>query len=569
MKHKFINNLILSTSWLAYFYNIDAREVVFPFPTPSMESLYIPKSIELLLQRTNLNGETRSTHSLTLQNYEEIFSISQLSNDSEGACLKFNKLYIQDTQGPIILIGNITPRSGGGIYTSNNLEITNSNRFIIFSNNLARSTAIAVRSNYGGAISSRYLDIKNNRAPIYFLRNSSVSSGGAIMAGKTFNLSDNTSSCVFFDNVAISDTSLGGALRLEQFNCMNNLGDTVFVNNQSGSGGAISAIYDCLFSGNLGNIIFKNNLAICTTNDNEFSGGAIAARNIILENNKGITSFHNNSSAVHGGACRCVKFIIRNNNDVYFTNNSCQLGGAIIVLGSGCGIELSADKGNIIFNNNLSMSSANKIRRNAIYIGSSNAASIQFGAKLGHHILFYDPIEHELDTSNNMIINPNSEDLGCVIFSGATVNDNLKTEDNLFSKCKNTIELKNGVLAIENDAGIATYKFIQTGGLVCLGTGGTLTTRENVSNNKAADLKLNNLGLILPQLLSSKAKAAKLWIYPSKTTQNAVDSFQENIEASISVSGDLILANEEGHSPYDDADLSSAITRIPPLVSSR
>ncbi|MFJ1509079.1 polymorphic outer membrane protein middle domain-containing protein [Chlamydia crocodili] len=563
MKHKFINNLILSTSWLAYFYSIDAREVIVPSPMPSVEYFYIPESIELLLQGTNLTGKTRSSDSLTLQNYEEIFSISQLSNDSAGACLKCNKIYIQDTQGSIILIGNITPRSGGGVYADNNLEIRNNNKFIIFSNNLARSTAIEVRSNMGGALYTRYLDITNNKEPIYFLRNAATSNGGAIMAGKTFNLSDNLSSCIFYDNETLSDGS-GGALRLEYFNCKRNYDDILFINNQSGSGGAISSLYDCHFSDNLGNIIFKNNIAFSTGNNN-ISGGAIEARTITLENNKGITSFHNNSSAVYGGACKCVKFIIRSNNDVYFTNNSSQLGGAIIVIGNGCSVDLSADNGNIIFNNNLSLSSANTIYRNAIHIGSSNSTSTQFGAKIGRHILFYDPIEHNLPTSNNMLINPNSEDQGCVIFSGATVIDALKTEDNLFSKCKNTIELKNGVLAIENDAGIATFKFVQTGGLICLGTGGTLTTRENASNNQAADLQLNNLGLILPQLLSSKAKAAKLWIYPSKTTQNSTDSFQENTQASISVSGDLILANEEGYSPYDDTDLSSGITRIPLL----
>ncbi|MEF9496537.1 MULTISPECIES: polymorphic outer membrane protein middle domain-containing protein [Chlamydia] len=564
MKHKFINNLILSTSWLAYFYSIDAREIVLPYPTTSVESLYIPKSIELLLQKTNLTGKTHSSDSLTLQNYPEIFSISQITNDSAGASLRCNKLYIQDTQGPIILIGNITPRSGGGIYTDNNLEITNSDKSIIFSNNLARSTAVEVRSNHGGAIHTRYLDIKNNKEPIYFLRNSTSASGGAIMAAKIFNLSDNKSSCIFYDNQSLSDTGLGGALRLEHFNCTNNYGDTLFVNNQSGTGGAISAIYDCLFSGNQGNIIFKNNVAFSTGN-NDISGGAIAARNVTLENNTGITSFHNNSSAVHGGACRCVKFIVRNSNDVYFTNNSSQLGGAIIVMDSGCGIELSADKGNIVFNNNLSITPTDIIRRNSIYIGSSNSSIVRFGAKLGHHILFYDPIEHELPTSNNMIINPNIEDQGCVIFSGATVSDAIKTENNLFSKCKNTIELKNGVLAIENDAALATFKFIQTGGIICLGTGGTLTTREKDTNNKAADLQLSNLGLILPQLLTSKAKAAKLWIYPTKTTQNSTDSFQENTAAAIYVSGDLLLTNEEGHSPYDDTDLSRGITRIPLL----
>ncbi|WP_375793529.1 autotransporter domain-containing protein [Chlamydia sp. 12-01] len=563
MKHKFINNLILSTTWLAYFYSIDAREVLLTYPTPSIESLYFPKSIDLLLHRTNLRGKIRSTGPVTLQNYEDIISIAQIANNSQGACLKCDKLYIRDTQGPIIIVGNITPNSGGGIYVTNNIEITNSNKLVFFSNNLSRSTAAGDTQNYGGALCTRYLDITHNKDPIYFLRNASISHGGAIMAGKTFNLSDNRSYCIFYDNETLSNGS-GGAIRLEHFNCKNNWGDTLFINNQSGTGGAISAIYDCNFSGNLGNIVFKNNVAFFTGGDNT-SGGAIEARNVTFENNEGSISFHNNASVVHGGACKCVKFIVRNNKDVYFINNSSQLGGAIIVLGKGCGIELSADKGNIIFNNNLSLSSANTMRRNSIYIGSSNSATTQFGAKLGRHILFYDPIEHELGTPNSMLINPNVEDLGCVIFSGATVVDALKTESNLFSKCKNTIELKNGVLAIENDAGIATYKFVQTGGTVCLGTGGTLTTIENASNDQAANLQLSNLGLILPQLLSSRAKAAKLWIYPSKTTQNSVDSFQENTQASIHVSGDLVLTNEEGHSPYDDTDLSSGITRIPLL----
>ncbi|AAP05024.1 polymorphic outer membrane protein middle domain-containing protein [Chlamydia caviae] len=552
MKHKFIYNLIFSIS-LAYFYNIDAREVVLLAPLPSENSLYIPQSLEFLLQKTNLTGQTQSSESLSLKNYEDIFAISQMTTDSEGASVKCSNLYIQDTQGHIILIGNISPRSGTGIYTNRDLEISNSNQVIVFSNNLARSTALDQnRSLDGGTINSRFLDIKNNNAPIYFLRNAAYSKGGAIMSGERFDLSGNKSSCIFCDNATLAVDSQGGALRAQDFNCINNLGDIVFNNNQSKSGGALSVNTTCLFSENQGNLIFKNNRTMSMHDGN---GGAIDAKNTAIANNKGIISFHNNSSSYRGGAIKGAVCTIYNNNDIFFTNNSAQEGGAILIAGGGCSLTLSADKGNIVFNNNLSIS-PNKIYRNAVCIASD--ADFVVGAKLGQHILFYDPIEHDHNATNPMLINPDVEDHGCVIFSGATVDSHLKTENNLFSKCKNTIELKNGVLAIENDAGLATYKFIQTGGLVCLGSGGTLTTREK-DNNKNSTLQLTNLGLILPQLITSKAETAKLWIYPSATG----NTFQENTLASITVSGDLILTNEEGHSPYDDVNLSRGITRVP------
>ncbi|MEF9496534.1 polymorphic outer membrane protein middle domain-containing protein [Chlamydia sp. 04-14] len=549
---------LLAFSSLAFITSLEARDLSFPFIVPSIN---LPSSeiLKSYVEETNLLGNTRGIASLTLDGYQKLIASSQITIE-QGAVLNCFDLNICNTQGPMIFVNNSTQKRGGTFQTEN-LQIDNNNGFILFSNNSAKNSNTNINasiSSPGGAIRTERLRITNNKRPIYFLMNSSSTDGGAIRTTNII-LSNNEAPCLFYSNVSLWDTGGGGAIMTNSFESSNNSDDILFIDNRAGTGGGIISYGGCSFSRNQGNIVFSNNVTSNLSEVNNSNGGGITASSLAFTGNSGKIIFQNNSSTGLGGACQCSSLNISENHDIYFLDNSAEKGGAI----SSGSLSISADYGNVTFSNNLCLPASGDIYRNAINVG--NNSKIELGAKYSRSILFYDPIEYDNTGSNHMIINPQSDHQGCVVFSGATVYDDLKTEKNLFSQSKTKVELKNGVLAIEDGAGIATYQFEQTGGRLCLGSGGTLAAKEQSSSVKNATATITDLGLNLPSLLSG-SQPAKLWIYPSATTTaGAATTFAENTDASITLSGNLTLTDEEGNSPYDTLDLSQGRNHIPLL----
>ncbi|WP_375793526.1 autotransporter domain-containing protein [Chlamydia sp. 12-01] len=544
--------------------SIEARDLIFPSIIPSLGLPSLPDSLEAYMEETNLLGNTRGHASLTLNNYDKLIASAQIAIE-QGTVLECINLNIYNTQGPMIFVNNSTQEKGGTFF-ADNVQIANNNGFILFSNNSAKNSNTNINASifsWGGAMSADNVGIIHNKRPIYFLMNSSTLDGGAIYAANV-TLSDNKAPCIFYNNISIWDTNRGGAIRTTNFNSSENTNDIFFINNRAGSGGGIAAYGNCSFYKNKGNIVFTNNIACNLSSMDKSEGGGITTSSLSFIENSGKIIFQSNSSTGLGGACQCGPLTIKENHDVYFIDNSAEIGGAI-----NCGsIFISADYGNVIFNNNRCLLTDGDTYRNAIKL--KNDAAMELGAKYSQAILFYDPLEYDNTGTNHIVINPRSDHQGCIVFSGATVNGDLRTEKNLFSQSKNKIELKNGVLAIEDGAGIATYQFEQTGGRLCLGSGGTLAAKEQSSSAKTATATITDLGLNLPSLLSG-SQPAKLWIYPAATTTTdastsvTTTTFAENPDASIILSGNLTLTDEEGNSPYDTLNLSQGKNHIPLL----
>ncbi|MFJ1509075.1 polymorphic outer membrane protein middle domain-containing protein [Chlamydia crocodili] len=550
---------LLALFSLTFITSLEARDLSFPFIIPSLGLPSFPDSLEAYMEETNLLGNTRGATSLTLDGYQKLIASAQLTI-SQGAVLDCHNLDICNTQGPMIFVNNSTQKAGGTFF-ANKLQISGNNGFILFSNNSARNSSTDINASIfslAGAIRADQLGITNNKQPVYFLMNSSVTDGGAIQTTNTITLSDNKAPCLFYSNLSLWDTGRGGAIRTNSFESSKNTKDILFIDNRAGTGGGIASYGGCTFSNNQGNIVFSNNVSSNLGGTNNSNGGGITANSLGFTGNSGKIIFQNNSSTGSGGAVQCSSLNISENHDIYFLDNSAEKGGAI----SSGSLSISADYGNVTFSNNLCLPVSGDIYRNAINVG--NNSKIELGAKYSRAILFYDPIEHD-GTGSSIVINPHSDHQGCVVFSGATVYEDLKTEKNLFSQSKTKVELKNGVLAIEDGAGIATYQFEQTGGRLCLGSGGTLAAKEQSDSVKTATATITDLGLNLPSLLSG-SQPAKLWIYPSATTTaGATTTFAENTAASITLSGNLTLTDEEGNNPYDTLDLSQGRNHIPLL----
>lgn len=137
---------------------------------------------------------------------------------------------------------------------------------------------------------------------------------------------------------------------------------------------------------------------------------------------------------------------------------------------------------------------------------------------------------------------------------------------NFFSYLQNTYELHNGVLAIEDNAGIACYQLFQQGGTVRLGQGGIVTTNQKASTtSNGSNIILNNIAINLPSILKANAQPPKIWVYPASSTTSNVTTYTEDNNPTITLSGPLSVTNEDNASPYDSTDLSLALKRVPLL----
>ncbi|KZN27738.1 polymorphic outer membrane protein middle domain-containing protein [Chlamydia pecorum] len=470
---------------------------------------------------------------------------------------------------------NISYRDGGGIYAAGTCSIINNNNFW-FMQNLAigSENQSSISANYGGAIKAANCIISNNYGTCNFLNNIAATQGGAI-SSTTISITNNTGNITFKDNSVRGDNN-GGALFATTMTISENTGTVVFANNLAENGGACYSTNNFSLTNNSGPVLFFNNHSFYK-GGYEGGGGAIHSNSIIIENNKSPIIFSDNLSATNGGACYFTSLSIQNNGPITFFRNGACWGGAILcTLNSN--LLISADYGDIIFEQNYALNPSSssplssvrtKSRRNSMHLLSLQTA--QLSARQGYSLKLYDPIEHLYAMSTPFLFNPAPYHQGTILFSGATVDKNTTEQENFFSYLQNTYELHNGVLAVEDNAGIACYQLLQQGGVIRLGQGGIVTTNTTASTNNSqassvgSQITLNNIAINLPSIFKANAQPPKIWVYPASSTTSNVTTYTEDNNPTITLSGPLSVTNENNTNPYDSTDLSLALKRVPLL----
>ncbi|WP_348663820.1 polymorphic outer membrane protein middle domain-containing protein [Chlamydia vaughanii] len=340
------------------------------------------------------------------------------------------------------------------------------------------------------------------------------------------------------------------------------------------SGGAIAA-KNLNITNNPGPIIFRKNYP-------SGSGGAIYCKEVctIANNPQGIL-FHHNTDYKFSGAISAGSLIIRDNGPVLFLNNHSLAGGTIYNQGDASLFYLSADYGNIIFNGNDSRHNG-ILRKNAIV--SSPGLNLQVGARKGRKVAFFDPVEHEAQSTEGVTFNPENFHLGTVLFSSKNIPlDSTQIKD-FSSFFRILVKLAHGVLAIEDKARVGFFNFTQDSGTT-LRLGNASVVQTNVSpditttaagatkptvtpgTTAGCTLSIDQLALNLPSLCQEDAQAPKIWIYPTATTTgsgtSATTNYTEDSNPNVTISGPLTLLDSDNQDPYDSVDLSKDITGIP------
>lgn len=439
-------------------------------------------------------------------------------------------------------------------------------------------------NNGGGGITGQNVTISNTLGPITFQDNFTNSYGGAIFSNGNCSISNNKNSCSFIsnasylnsgDNSASNKTTKGGAINSTQaVSLTGNAGPITFANNSTGQAGGAICAANCTISNNQSLVTFKNNRCSYLVGYSGSSGGAIyCSDSCTITNNPQGVVFANNSTNTNGGGISTKNLTIQNNGPVIFTRNSACWGAALISQGSTKAtpgqFNLSADQGDIIFCENFNGEASYK--RNALH--STVGLSLQIGARQGYRVAFYDPLENGHVSDTGVALNPQSYHTGTVLFSRPTSATPTETSSNYTSELKNTTTLANGTLAIENGAIVAIYKLDQTTnnqqGTVRLGSGGVLTTTNGVSwnaqnntqagNTQNCTINLQRLALDLPSLLKQDAELPKIWVYPTASG----NTYTEDSNPTITLSGPLSLVDSNNNSPYDSLDLSQNLTRVP------
>lgn len=579
--------LIFGSSFLGF-----AREVpspIFLIPTPVPDP-----TEESLTAKVSLIGDTHNLTSCYLDNLKCIFAFLQ-KTANQGAVITISDiLSLEDTQQEgISFVKNSTLESGGAIGYANpntpTVEIRDTQGPVIFENNACfrsfswGSTTVPPQVKEGGAIHAQDIYINNNQNVVGFIKNFSYGQGGAISAADAFVVKNNQSCVLFMDNICLQTTAAGkgGAIYAAGSNSFeNNKNDLLFISNSCCAGGAIFSP-SCSLIGNIGNTIFYNNRCfknVETASTEDSDGGAIKVTNRLdITGNGGKIFFCENITKNYGGAIYAPLIYLENNGPTYFLHNIANnKGGAIYINGTaGSSSKISADKHPIIFNNNMvtnvtnadgTSTTANPPRRNAIMI-ESNSGGIEFGAGQGQNLIFYDPIQVP-NAGVSIDFNKDTSHVGCVVFSGATVNSADISPINLQTKTPATLTLSNGFLYIEDRAQLSVNQFAQVGGVIALGNGAIFSCYKN-GNNTDASVTLNSIGLHLPSILKNGAEAPLLWVEPTSTTTNNSTTYTADTAATFSLdNAKLSLVDENGNPPYESTDLTHALSAYPVLTIS-
>lgn len=291
--------------------------------------------------------------------------------------------------------------------------------------------------------------------------------------------------------------------------------------------------------------------------DSNYGGGAIFCFSCNITNNSKGVIFQNNVSRRNGGAIYTHNLKIQDNGPVLFLNNTSNWGAGIQNHGTNSQFYLSADQGDIVFKRNIAVKNDS---RNAIH--STPQLNLQIGARQGYSVKFYDPIENEHPSNTALIFNPQSYHSGTVLFSGSDVSPSESSNANNYtSLIQNTAKIAYGTVACEDKAILRVYKMTQEQGVLRLGNGAVISTNVNATSKTTAGctLTLSRLALNLPSILVQGAQAPKIWIYPNVSS----NSYTEDNNPTVTLSGPLLLLNSDNEDPYDSLDLSRGITRIP------
>lgn len=511
----------------------------------------------------SLPGFSRDeTQNIVLSEQNRRLLLYGLFSNNFGGAIYCNNIEIVNNPYGFYVGNNTSCKDGGAICAAGTCSITNNNNFWFIQNLAARLNLSNVSQNLGGAIKAVTCIISNNYGSGFFVNNISENNGGVIHSTTT-SITNNTKDITFINNSTRAQA--GGAIFASTSIAISeNKGALTFTRNRGGDGSACFAGNTCSLTNNSGPITFAHNFAF--SKGSSKNGGAIKADNIFLENNTSPIIFKDNQSAENAGACYFASLTIRNNGPVSFLRNRACWGGALLNYTGGTFI-LSADNGDITFNENYSFNVNNTTPPYRNCCHWTQGLNVTLGARAGYNIKFYDPIEHKYLTNTAVRFNPESYHLGTILFSGATVDKNYTHEQNFFSYLQNTYELHNGVLAVEDNAKISCYQLLQRGGTLRLGQSGAITTGPKASpaNTVGSNIELNNIAINLPSIFKANAQPPKIWVYPSSTTTSNVTTYTEDNNPTITLSGPLSVTNEDNASPYDSTDLSLALKRVPLL----
>ncbi|MFJ1509080.1 polymorphic outer membrane protein middle domain-containing protein [Chlamydia crocodili] len=517
-----------------------------------------PYGIDQILKRSPMSvGELHNQNAdidITNQKY---FCVNYQYNRGSGGAVTAQTLNITKNIGPIIFRENITNDNGGAI-SSTNCNITYNKQACCFINNMANVLIDQSNVRSGGAIKCSQLVISDNVGQCQFLNNTASLSGGAIKTDNDVSITNNYGEIILRNNKCLKEDSYGGCIHSANCSITSNYAPITLIDNQAGCTGGIYVTGTCTISHNSGIVKFLNNSS--TRQNNPAGGGAIYCNTCTITNNPQGLIFQNNTSKCNAGTIYAQDLTIKDNGPILFINNSSTWGAAIQNRGNTSNFYLSADLGDIVFKRNFCFNSSGSYR-NALH--STPNLNLQIGARQGHSVKFYDPIENGHPSSSVLIFNPESYHLGTVLFSGADVSPNNTNFADLQSQMRNISKIAHGVLAVEDRAALAIYKITQDEGTLRLGNSAVITTIKNATSNQqttvGCTLTITKLALNLPSILTKGAQAPKIWIYPSVSSNN----YTEDDNPTITISGPLTLLNSDNEDPYDSLNLSSGITRIP------
>ncbi|MEF9496538.1 MULTISPECIES: polymorphic outer membrane protein middle domain-containing protein [Chlamydia] len=570
--------LTSSFAGLSLVLEASSKKSTCPFQSFGYEQLLCPEIFpDIPDEQNTLEGLSRSTGTITVENYKNIICSQQLSNKS-GGVFDAASVILRNITDDIKFISNITAQKGGAIYTTGNCSITeNSAKQYFISNQSIAPATTSSSTNYGGAICcGGTLELSKNRGAICFAYNTARIRGGAISSDRDFKISGNSAPILLMNNLAFhlvyvssgnkTTNAQGGAIYCQNCEISDNSAPVCITSNTSPVGGACHATSTVTIKNNSDLIFFANNSGVCDRPLGAISsGGAISATTIKIEDNSGPICFNNNIVDRNGGALWCQTLTIKNNSSVQFINNRSKWGAAFLIKNNGT-CDLSADNGDIIFDNNCGITGNNQLYRNTIHC--TTGTTLKVGARKNYCVKFYDPIECVYQSP---LVSFNGEEYheGTILLSGVFVPDSFKGEGNFISYIRNPITIKKGVLAIEDRAGLAVYKITQENSTLRLGNGAILRTNiQATANNQnqttaGSEFAITSLALNLPSLLQKGAQAPKIWIYPTSTTNSGNTTYTEDNNPVVTLSGPLQLFNSDNEDPYDSLDLSSGITRVP------
>ncbi|MFJ1509077.1 hypothetical protein [Chlamydia crocodili] len=433
------------------------------------------------------------------------------SNVDNGGVISCRSCNLTNNTQPIFFGDNRATDNGGAICSTEHV-IVSKNSQVIFYQNSAFSQKNPSRDTAGGAIYTKNFEATFNNKETFFISNFTKMNGGAIYSSETCKFTDNSSSLRFENNRGYHLDGLGGAIYAKSCEFSRNTGKILFAGNKCGKGGAIYSTVSTSIADNRASITFFNNAACNGTPYAQGNGGAInSTTTIIIENNKQAIMLDGNSAAHAGGALSYQNLTIQDNGPIYFFNNTACWGGAFYGQTENGSTVLSADNGDIIFNNNIAID-RNGASRSAMYFSSNHTLSL--GAASNQRVCFFDTI----DTSNvsSFTINPEAKHTGAVVFSAAHVQPNLTTNlKSIQTSYNDELRIKHGIISVENGAQLSAYKITsEANTYFCLGNSAVVKTQQKSDSIKDSSLQIKNIAILLTEVLQPKAISPMLWIYP-------------------------------------------------------